>query len=627
MRDKMTVSDELQRALQRKDPRTPAQFAVADITIDTVFVSMRDGTRLATDLYLPPQLPAPVIAVRTPYGRDADAMVAGMASAFMAFARRGYVVAGQDLRGTGGSEPEGHDFYMFEPDDGYDFVEWISTQSWCDGFIGAVGGSYVGQVQWPMATHPKMTTIVPEVSGLGVGVKTANLHMVVNALARTIGKGEDKLNVPYWALERTILDQTLSTGVYNEPVVSPVLGELAESFPDIKGLSPVEAQAWLWAHYCSLTCAERAEFVRRATGSPEVTMLDLENLGPIFGQGISLDRYTLPTADPARQCADFHAIPLLRTGWYDWFVNDALATWEVLREHAPEPLRSQARLLVAPAAHNLPGYKEGMGEHPELQHNHGVNVDFTLRWFQTVREGAIDAWPRVIYYLMGANEWRSAEEWPLPDAEDTAFYLGADGTLSTVAPQEQPAADQYVYDPLDPTPTVGGSLVSYVYPAGSVDVSAVQQRVDVLAYTTEPLARDVDVVGPLRLVLYASSTAVDTDFAARLSDVFPDGRAVQLQNGVLRARHRNIQRGAELLVPGEIYPLEIDMWATANRFKAGHRIRLDISSSDFPRFDRNTNLGGAPGDPVPATQTIYRDAPHPSHLLLPICLVDSAGTP
>ncbi len=611
----MTVPADLQFALKSKDVRTPAQFAAADVKLETVSVPMRDGIRLATDLYLPPRLPAPVVAVRTPYGRDADEMVA----AFMAFSRRGYVVAAQDLRGTGGSEPEDHDFFMFELQDGYDFVEWISAQSWCDGFIGAVGGSYLGVVQWPMATHPKMTTIVPEVCGLGVGVKTVHLHMVVNVLARTIGKGEDKLEVPYWTLEPMMLDETLSTGLFNEPVVSPVLAELAESFPEIKGLSTVEAQAWLWAHYCSLTCAERAEFIRNTTGTPQVNMLDVENLGAIFGQGISIARHALPTVDPARQCADFHAIPLLCTGWYDWHINDGLATWQLLREHAPEPLRSKARIIVTPSAHNLPGYKEGMGEHPELQHNHRNNVDFTLRWFQTIRDGTIEDWPRVTYYLMGANEWRSAEDWPLPEAQETAFYLGADGALSAGAPQQQQAADQYIYDPLDPTPTVGGSIVSWVYPPGSVDVSAVQQRSDVLTYTTEPLEHDVDVVGKLRMVLYASSSAVDTDFAARLSDVFPDGRAVQLQNGLLRARYRNLERGAELLVPGEIYPLEIDMWVTANRFKTGHRIRLDISSADFPRFDRNTNLGGAPGDPVPATQTIYRDASYPSHLLLPIC--------
>ncbi len=611
----MSVPAAIQFALKSKEVRSPAKFAAVDIKLETVYVAMRDGVQLATDLYLPPQLPAPVVAVRTPYGRDGENLV----SSAMAYARRGYAVAAQDLRGTGLNESQDHEFYIFEPEDGYDFVEWVSTQSWCDGFIGSDGISYVGQVQWPMATHPKMTTIVPGVSGLGVGVKTANLHMVINALARAIGHGEDKVDLPFWRLESMILDETLSTGLFNEPVVSPMLAQLTESFPEIKALSTVEAQAWLWAHYCSLTCAERAEFVRRVTGSPHVTMLETENLGAIFGQAISLDRHTLPTADPARLCAELHAVPLLRTGWYDWFVNDALATWELLRRHAPEPLRSKARLVVTPSAHNLPGYKEGMGEHPELQHNHVNNPDFAMLWYQAVRDGAIDDWPRVTYYLMGANEWRSAEDWPLPEAKETSFFLGDDATLSIEAPELQHGADQYVYHPLDPTPTVGGSLVSWVYSPGSVDVSAVQERSDVLTYTTEPLAQDIDVIGSLRMLLYASSSAVDTDFAARLSDVYPDGRAIQLQNGMLRARHRNLDRGAELLVPGEIYELDIDMWVTANRFKAGHRIRLDISSADFPRFDRNTNLGGEPGDPVPATQTIYRDASHPSHVVLPIC--------
>ena len=611
----MTVSDELKYLLSSREPRTPAQFAAADIGIETVSVTMRDGILLATDLYLPPQLPAPVIAVRTPYGRDADRLVAP----FMSFARRGYVVAVQDLRGTGDSDPEDHDFYLFEPQDGYDFVEWVAAQDWYDGFIGSLGGSYVGQVQWPMATHPKMTTIVPEVSGIGVGVKTASYHMVVNALAHTIGHGEDKLDVPFWQQEEHMLDETWSTGFFNEPFVSPMLADLADPFPELKELSPVEAQAWLWAHFCSLTCAERADFVRGLTGSAHPTMLDTENIGPLFGQGISIDRHTLPAVDPTQQVADFRAIPLLRTGWYDWFVNDALETFELLREHAPEPLRSQARIIITPGAHNMPGYKERMGEHPELWHNHWSNVDFTLSWYQAVRNSAIDDWPRVIYYLMGANEWRSADDWPLPEAVDTPFYLGAGGALSATAPREQRASDQYVYDPLDPTPTVGGHIVSWVYPPGSVDVSEVQQRADVLSYTTEPLEHDVDVIGKLRAVLHASSSAVDTDFAVRLTDVAPDGRAIQLVNGLLRARYRDLDRGAEPLVPGEIYPLEIDMWVTANRFRAGHRIRIDISSADFPRFDRNANLGGEPGGPVTATQTIYRDAAHPSHVVLPIC--------
>jgi putative CocE/NonD family hydrolase len=239
------------------------------------------------------------------------------------------------------------------------------------------------------------------------------------------------------------------------------------------------------------------------------------------------------------------------------------------------------------------------------------------RWYQAVREGKIDAWPRVIYYLMGANEWHTAEGWPLPGVDPVPLYLAPGGRLSSQSPRAS-APDRYRYDPNDPTPTVGGSIVSYVYPPGSVDVSEVHKRKDVLTYTTPPLDRDLDVVGPLRLVLHASSSAVDTDFAARLTDVFPDGRAIQLQNGVLRARYRNLDGEPELLEPGRVYRLEIDMWATANRFKAGHRIRVDLSSADFPRFDRNTNRGGTAGPPVVATQTVFHDPERPSHLLLPV---------
>jgi putative CocE/NonD family hydrolase len=224
----------------------------------------------------------------------------------------------------------------------------------------------------------------------------------------------------------------------------------------------------------------------------------------------------------------------------------------------------------------------------------------------------------VIYYLMGANEWWAASEWPPGSAKPAALYLGPAGTLTTVPPQEEGTPDSYIYDPDDPTPTVGGSIVSYVYPPGSVDVSLVQIRSDVCTYTTYPLQHHVDVVGPVRLILYASSSAPDVDFVGRLSDVFPDGRAIQLQNGLLRARYRRLDAEPESLEPACIYCFEIDMWATANRFKAGHRIRLDISSADFPRFDRNANRGGSPGAPVPATQKIYRDALHPSHLVLSI---------
>jgi uncharacterized protein len=577
---------------------------------------MRDGTRLATDIYLPPIEVAPVIAMRTPYGRGADAFV----GAFMSFARRGYVVLSQDCRGTGDSEPEYWDYYMYEPEDSYDFVEWMAEQSWFNGFIGSCGGSYLGQMQWQMAMHPKMSTIVPEVSGLGIAVNTAHLHMFCNAYARSVGKGEGKASVPYFELEEQILDETMSTGFFNDPLYKHFPEAVLARFPHLGKVSPSDAQRWLWEHYCSLTCAGRAELVKQITGTKDVSTVDVEGLSSIFGHRIAHDAHTLPHPRPEELCRSFHAPTLLRTGWYDWGLNDALETWALLQRAALEPIRSRLRLLIAPSAHNMPGYQEGLAKHPELRHAYGTTtcVELLLHWYAAVREKRVDEWPTVIYYLMGANEWCSATSWPLSDASAVPFYLVSKGGLGRRAPARDCAPDRYTYDPTDPTPTVGGSIVSYVYPPGSVDVSEVQRRADVLTYTTPPLQFDLDVVGPLRLILFASSSAVDTDFVGRLSDVFPDGRAIQLQNGLLRARYRNITGEPEELEPGRVYRFEIDMWATANRFKAGHRLRVDISSADFPRFDRNANRGGEPGAPIPAVQTIYHDSRYPSHLLLPV---------
>ena len=607
------VDAELERFLSQGSLPS-RQFAVADIKCHKTWVAMRDGIRLATDLYLPPILPAPVVVARTPYDRSREDR--GFVGGLLAFARRGYAVVSQDVRGTGDSEPGSWDYYMFESEDGYDCVEWIHEQEWCNGFIGSVGGSYAGQTQWCMATHPAMSTILPSVSGLGLGVNTAHLHMLVNAYARTVGKGEGKLAVPYYEMERLILDETLATGYFNEPMEPPLSDTVLEEYPQLRRLPPSEARAHLWERYCAMSSAERAEFVKTVMGTKSVSIAEVESLSAIFGQQISHDRHTIPEADPFRLARRIQAPPLLRTGWYDWGLNDALATFRMMRSEAETSVASRTRMIITPYAHNMPGYREGWEQHPEVLRMPSLidQLGYSLRWFTAVQEGTTDAWPVLIYYLMGANEWRVASDWPAPEAKELTFYLGGEETLTSAPPKADGGSDRYTYDPNDPTPTIGGSILSYVYPTGSVEVSAAQHRSDVLVYTTPPLEVDLDVVGPLRMVLYASSSARDTDFVARLSDVFPDGRAIQLQNGILRARFRNVGGEPELLEPGRIYRLEIDMWATANRFKARHRIRVDISSSDFPRFDRNTNRGGESGPPIEAEQTIYHDAERPSHL-------------
>jgi uncharacterized protein len=606
------VAPEFTELLRQPARMASPQFTVPEVNVTTVMVPMRDGIRLATDVYLPPTLPAPAVVMRTPYERDQDANV----GAFMSLARRGFVVVSQDCRGTGRSEPDFWDYYVREPEDSYDLVEWITHQDWYDGFIGSTGGSYVGQTQWCMAMHPAMSAIVPEVSGLGMGINTVHLHMFVNAYAKSMGNGEDILDVSYEDLEGIMLDETLATGYFNEPLYKPLPDTLVKRVPELPELSPYAAQQRLWAYYCSLTCAGRAELIEEITGVRNVTIVEVESLSDIFGHAISHDRHTLPHTRMEEVAESLHAPALLVSGWYDWGLNDLFATWDLLDRAAPEAVRSRNRMLIAPSSHGMAGYHEGREGHAELDRPYrtaGI-TEVLARWYSAVREDALESWPTVIYYLMGANEWRAADSWPIRDTQPARFYLGPGGTLTSHEPESPAEPDAYTYDPADPTPTKGGSIVSYVYPPGSVDVSAVQERADVLTYTTEPLPEDLDVAGPLRMILYASSSAIDTDFMARLTDVFPDGRAIQLQAGALRTRYREAEGEPGFLQPGQVYRLEIDMWATANRFKAGHRLRTDISSADFPRLDRNSNRGGEPGDPIPARQAIYHDRQHPSHL-------------
>jgi predicted acyl esterase len=588
-------------------------FDVAEIRRETVRVAARDGVRLVTDLYVPPKIPAPAIAMRTPYGRASDKLV----GVFLAFARAGYVVIAQDCRGTGASEPDTWDYYMYESEDGYDLVEWVSQQAWFNGFLGSCGGSYAGQTQWCMAMHPRMSSIAPEVSGLGVAVNTAHLHMLINAYARSVGKGAGKESVPYTELEHLLLEETLRTGYFNEPLHPAWSAGLLAEYPELQTLPSPQAKRWLWEKYCALGCAERVAFVKRALGVSSVSIAEVESLPMLFGQEISHDAHTVPRATARELGLSIYAAPLMITGWYDWGLNDALATWELIRRESREQVRSRCRLIITPSAHNTPGYRERMELHPELQRAHRTdnNMSLLLSWYAAVREGG-SSWPTVIYYLMGANEWRVASDWPVPEAQQVAFYLDSGGRLTTQVSSLPSEPDRYTYNPGDPTPTVGGSIVSSVYRPGSVDVSQVQERADIVTYTTARFEHDLDVVGPLRLVLFMSTSALDTDFVARLSDVFPDGRAIQLQNGMLRARYRG--REPELLRPDCVYCLEMDLWATANRFKSGHRLRLDISSADFPRYDRNSNRGGEPGSPVLAVQTIYHDPKRPSHLWVSI---------
>ncbi len=315
------------------------------------------------------------------------------------------------------------------------------------------------------------------------------------------------------------------------------------------------------------------------------------------------------------------------SGWYDIFVSQAFEHITRLKTESHSSLaRKNQYMIVGPWGHNV---------NPKVgELNFGKEADFIKgemqrKWFGHWLKGEdtdVDEWPPLRIFVMGANEWRDEKEWPLERTKYTPYYLhsekranslSGDGTLSTVKPSGE-APDSYLYDPDDPVPTKGGCNLTVS--AGPFDQRKTEERKDVLVFSSEILQEEVEVTGPVKVILYAASSATDTDWTGKLVDVYPDGRAMNICDGIIRARYRNGGK-AELIEPGKIYRYEIDLWPTSNAFLAGHRIRVEISSSNFPRFDRNPNTGhkfGADDVTIEAEQTVYHDARHPSHILLPI---------
>jgi putative CocE/NonD family hydrolase len=317
-------------------------------------------------------------------------------------------------------------------------------------------------------------------------------------------------------------------------------------------------------------------------------------------------------------------------GWYDMFSGPQLNDFNKLSEQGGGNA-DRSILIVGPWGHGPNGdgtvdYGEEAGQKKALGPAHVL--DWFDYWLKDVDNG-VDEWPRVKIFVMGINEWRDEDEWPLARTQYTKYYIhsggGAntrdgDGFLSTEPPSADEPEDEFDYDPLDPVPTLGGNNLGLNL--GAYDQSDVEDREDVLCYTTPPLEHDVEVTGPITATLYAASDAVDTDFTVKLVDVYPGGTPVNIQDGIVRAMYRNNDpKNPTPLTPGAVEKYELDLWATSNVFKAGHRIRVEISSSHFPRFNRNLNTGEPPADAVRsviAHQTIYHTPEYPTHIILPI---------
>ncbi len=571
---------------------------------------MRDGTILRANIYRPTgEGRWPVLLTRLPYGKDLPLGSSIMDPAQVA--RRGYVVIVQDTRGRLTSEGEWAPFINEGPD-GVDTIEWASQLPYSNGNVGMYGISYFGFTQWASAVYnpPALKAMLP--------VQTWNdpfngLYFRGGALELGVG-GSWQLMMGLDVLMRRHRDdrQTLGRAIYMLAEEMDALGTMG---------------------YWSLPLREFAPLKRQ-----DVAPTFFENFdNPMDRSHRLIEPVTI--AGKHEQVT----VPSLNVGgWYDIFLKDTITNFTTMREQGVTPEARQSKLLIGPWSHG--GFTNPIGE---LNFGFGssaafidLQVDFVslqVRWFdhwlKGIDTGMLKEAP-IKLFVMGANVWRDEQEWPLARAVNTLYYLHSnghantlhgDGYLLTSSPEsDEPTSDHFDYDPGDPVMTRGGALLmSPEYRSGPYDQREIEAREDVLVYTSAELNEDVEVTGPIAVHLWAVSSAPDTDFVARLVDVHPGGYAQNLTDGIIRARYRNFERGEapSLIEPGRAYEYDIDLWATSNVFKAGHRIRVDITSSNFPRWDRNPNTGhafGADSETAVAHQAILHDPEHASYITLPI---------
>lgn len=564
-----------------------ATYAV--VVEKNVEATMRDGTVLRADVYRPDADGRfPALLRRTPYSKNAGDAPAG----FRDLAALGYVVVVQDTRGRYASEGVAvpHD----EAEDGYDTVEWVAALPWVNGRVGMYGGSYVATTQLTAASlaPPHLVAIAPSSS------YASRYDMVFQGGAFYLSDGLG------WNL-----------------------GQAADVRRRLAGASFEERDGPI-----GLSRRERAELQSRwlfHVPLASIDVLDLPRLAPGYYDMLAHPGYDAfwETYDISRRHDRFETPALHVTGWYDTLLKGTMENFRGLRMHAAtQRAREGQRLIVGPWTHSGPTLASTSIGDVDYGPDAGLDYAGLMRrwydhWLRDGDDSVMDGGP-VRIFVMGVNRWRDEREWPPARAVPTPYYLragavaGGDGGLSTDPPGDE-APHRYVYDPADPVPT--GEMSGYS--RAPSDPTEVEQRPDVLVFTSDALAEPLEVTGYVELVLWASSSAPDTDFTGKLIDVFPDGSARTLTDGIQRARWRRGPRTAELLTPGEPVELTIDLLATSNVFLPGHRLRVEVSSSNFPRFDRNPNTGapfGTDGALRTAQQTIHHDARRASYVLLPV---------
>jgi putative CocE/NonD family hydrolase len=568
----------------------PAEVSAADnyeVKIEHgAAVKMRDGITLRADICRPKaDGKFPVLLTRTPYEKS------GAIDFCLKAAARGYVVVAQDVRGRYAS---GGDWYPFkyESEDGYDTVEWAAALPYSNGKVGMFGGSYVGATQYlaAIAKPPHLAGICPDVTA-------SNYH-------------------DGWTYQGGAFEQWFNES-WTTGLALDTISRQANSASD--------------AVHWTRTLPLQSYPVLETTTPPAA------GLARYFTDWLAHPNYD----DYWKQWSieDHYAqiqVPVFSLGaWYDIFLGGTLRNYIHLKKEAgTEEARNGQRLMIY-----VGGHAGGSNDEKVGGVDFGNKLPFNLeeeilRWYDSLLKGSangLEAEKPVRIFVMGKNDWREEDDWPLARARSTRYYLrstkpanglAGGGTLSASAPDEE-KPDQYVYDPDDAVPTIGGPLCCQALPTGigPEDQRPAEARGDVLVFSSPAFAQNTEVTGPISLDLYVSSSAVDTDFTGKLVDVWPNGFAQNLTEGILRLRYRNSQEKPELGNPGEVYHISVDLWATSNVFLSRHKLRLEVSSSNFPRFDRNLNTGedqARATHMVKATNVIYHDKLRPSALVLPI---------
>ena len=564
-------------------------------------VVMRDGVTLYADLYRPDGPgPFPVLLQRTPYDKTSPGSMTNLDP--LKAARNGYAVVIQDTRGRYTSQGE---FYAFrdEINDGYDTVEWAAAQPWSTGKVGMYGASYVGATQWlaALSRPPHLTAIIPNVTA-------SNYH---EGWTYQGGAFELGFNVSWTLLQLTLANFAAISSVKNVPT------------------------------------EKRRQLINAVNGMESSFQHLPTNQLPQLMDGLAgyyYDWLAHPEFDDYWQalCIEDHhgqlTVPALNIGgWYDIFLGGTIRNYLGMKANAAtDDARQGQKLLIGPWQHGARGssvvgsHYFGLAADAMALDLDGIHFRWLDYWLKGIDNGLSDD-PPVRIFVMGDNAWRDEQEWPPARAQNTNYYfhsqgransLRGNGSLTPHSPAGEPP-DVFLYNPADPVPTRGGPLCCNPYFAanGAFDQQDIESRPDVLVYSTPPLEQELEVTGPVTVTLWAATSQTDTDFTAKLVDVCEDGCARNLTDGIIRARYRDSSSQPTLLEPGRPYRYTIDLWATSNVFQRGHQIRVEISSSNFPRFDRNTNTGNIiaeDADFQPALQTVFHDAQHPSHITLPV---------